>query len=227
MRILIVEDEKKVARALEDGLRRARYRVSVAPTGEQGFFLLNAEKFDLVILDLGLPGRDGLEILRTMRSKQITTPVLVLTARDSVESRVQGLESGADDYLTKPFAFPELVARVHSLLRRSHIQQPGVLRLADLQLDVSTKSVTRGEEEIVLTARELEMLEYLLRHKNAVVSREMLARDIWKVPMRATPLDNVIDVHIAHLRRKIDNRFEPKLLHTVRGLGFSLRRKAP
>ena len=222
MRILIIEDEGKVAKALQDGLRRERYAVAIAPNGEEGFFLLNAEKFDLVILDLNLPGRDGLEILKAVRLKQIPVPVLILTARDTVRDRVLGLESGADDYLVKPFAFAELLARIHVLLRRGQQERDTQLSLGDLYLDTGLRRANRGVQLILLTAREFDLLEYLLRHKNSVVSRDMLSRDVWEMTMRATPLDNVIDVHIAHLRRKIDEPFEVKLLHTIRGVGFML-----
>lgn len=223
MRILVVEDEAKVARALREGLGREKYEVVVAPTGEEGFFLVNAEEFDLVILDLMLPGRDGLQVLSTLRKRGLQTPVLILTARDAIEDRVQGLDRGADDYLVKPFAFPELLARIRALSRRGRSEQ--VLRptYADLELDLQGRKVKRGGKEIDLTAREFEFLEYLLHHQEEVVSREMLARDVWKETSRATPLDNVIDVHIARLRRKVDDPFDTKLIQTVRGVGFVLR----
>jgi two-component system, OmpR family, copper resistance phosphate regulon response regulator CusR len=227
MRILIVEDERKVARALQDGLRREHFAATIAPTGEEGFFLLNSQPFDLLILDLTLPGHDGLEVLRALRQRKFSIPVLVLTARDSLEDRVEGLESGADDYLVKPFAFPELLARIRSLLRRGQQERESTLALGDLEMDLLIRKVRRGDQPISLTTKELELLEYLLRHKNAVVSREMLARDVWHVSMRATPLDNVIDVHIAHLRRKIDEPFETKVLHTIRGMGFMMSETTP
>ncbi len=220
-RILVVEDESKVARALREGLERQGHQVVIAPTGEEGFFLVNAEEFDLVILDLMLPGRDGLQVLSTLRKRGLETPVLVLTARDAIEDRVQGLDKGADDYLVKPFAFPELLARVRALLRRS--EQGPQLRLADLEMNVVTRNVKRRGQYLELTGREFELLEYLLRHKDQVVSREMLARYVWKESARATPLDNVMDVHINRLRRKVDEPFDRKLIHTVRGVGFVLR----
>jgi len=220
-RILVVEDESKVARALREGLERQGYEVVIAPNGEEGFFLVNAEKFDLVLLDLMLPGRDGLQVLSTLRKRGLRTPVLILTARDAIEDRVEGLDKGADDYLVKPFAFPELLARVRALLRRS--EQAPQLRLADLEMDVITRKAKRRGQYLELTAREFELLEYLLRHKEQVVSREMLARNVWKEPARATPLDNVMDVHINRLRRKVDEPFDRKLIHTVRGVGFVLR----
>ena len=220
-RILVVEDESKVARALREGLERQGHQVVIAPTGEEGFFLVNAEEFDLVILDLMLPGRDGLQVLSTLRKRGLETPVLILTARDAIEDRVQGLDKGADDYLVKPFAFPELLARVRALLRR--IEQGPQLRLADLEMNVATRNAKRRGQYLELTGREFELLEYLLRHKDQVVSREMLARHVWKESARATPLDNVMDVHINRLRRKVDEPFDRKLIHTVRGVGFVLR----
>jgi two-component system copper resistance phosphate regulon response regulator CusR len=222
LRILVVEDETKVAHALREGLAREKYEVVVAPTGEEGFFLVNAEEFDLVLLDLMLPGRDGLQVLSTLRKRGLKTPVLILTARDAIEDRVEGLDQGADDYLVKPFAFPELLARVRALLRRGRTDQALQLRFADLEMDVTNRKARRSGRSLELTAREFELLEYLLRHSEHIVSREMLARDIWK-EIRATPIDNVIDVHINRLRRKLDDPFEPKLIHTVRGVGFVLR----
>jgi len=224
LRILVVEDEAKVARALQEGLERQQYEVVVAGTGEEGFYLVSAEEFDLVILDLMLPGRDGLQVLATLRKRGLVTPVLILTARDAIEDRVHGLDKGADDYLVKPFAFPELLARVRALLRRGRTQQVALrLQLADLEMDLVPRRVRRGGKDVECTAREFELLEYLLRHKEQVVSREMLAREVWRETSRATPLDNVIDVHMARLRRKIDERFDRKLIHTIRGVGYVLR----
>ncbi len=222
MRILVVEDDKKVARALREGLQGEHYDVRVASTGEEGFFLVNHEVFDLVLLDLMLPRRDGVEVLTTLRKRGLQTPVLILTAKDTVDDRVQGLDLGADDYLVKPFAFPELVARIRALLRRGRMDQVLKLQLDDLEMDLLTRRVTRRGLTLDLTAKEFELLEYLLRHQGRVVSREMLARDVWQVAARATPLDNVIDVSIARLRRKIDDPLEKKLLHTLRGVGFML-----
>jgi DNA-binding response OmpR family regulator len=223
LRILVVEDEGKVARALKEGLEREEYDVVVARSGEEGFYLVNAEEFDLVILDLMLPGRDGLEVLSTLRKRRLVTPVLILTARDAIEDRVQGLDSGADDYLVKPFAFPELSARIRALLRRGKTDQLVRLKLADLEMDLVARKVRRANKEVELTVREFELLEYLLRHQQQIVSREMLAREVWKEPLRATPLDNVIEVHIARLRRKLDEPFDRRLIHTIRGVGYVLR----
>jgi DNA-binding response OmpR family regulator len=221
--ILVVEDEQKMAKALQEGLEADEYSVQVAHTGEEGFYLVQAQPFDLVILDVMLPGHDGFEILATLRKRGIKTPVMLLTSRDSVEDRVRGLDTGADDYLVKPFAFPELLARIRVLLRRGKPDASQRLRLADLELDVTQRLVARAGQQLELTAREFDLLAYLFANQGRVVSREMLARDIWKETARQTPLDNVIDAQIVRLRRKIDGQFEPKLLHTVRGVGFVLR----
>jgi two-component system, OmpR family, copper resistance phosphate regulon response regulator CusR len=223
MRILVVEDEQKVADALREGLEAERYDVVVERTGEGAFFRVNTERFDVVLLDLGLPGRDGLEILQAIRARGLETPVLAVTARDSLEDRVLGLDSGADDYIVKPFAFAELLARVRALVRRGRSAEAPRLALADLEMDLVARKVTRAGEPVDLTVREFELLEYLLRYQGQVVSRETLARDVWKETARTTPLDNVIDVHIARLRRKVDVDHPVKLIQTVRGVGFVLR----
>lgn len=226
MRILIVEDEPKVARAIEEGLVGEGYAVTVTHSGEEGFFLVNTEIFDLMVLDLMLPGRDGLDILGALRRRGLGTPVLILSARDTVEDRVQGLETGADDYLVKPFAFTELLARIRALLRRG--RQDEVLRLqaANLEMDLVTRSVRRGGAPLELTIKEFDLLEFLLRHQGQAVSREMIGRDVWHEVQRATPLDNVIDVHIARLRKKVDTGHPLRLIQTVRGVGFMLRPEA-
>lgn len=223
MRILVVEDEKKVANALRQGLEARNYEVILARTGEEGFFLVNAQTFDLLVLDLMLPGRNGLEVLTTLRRRGLQTPVLILTARDALDDRVRGLDEGADDYLVKPFAFPELLARIRALLRRGRADQVLRLKEGDLEMDLVTRTVTRAGETIEISATEFDLLEYLLRYRGQVVSKEMLARDVWKEAGRATPLDNVIEVHVARLRRKIDDPFSSKLLKTVRGMGYVLR----
>jgi DNA-binding response OmpR family regulator len=227
MNILVIEDEKKVAKALKEGLERENFFTTLAYNGEEGFYRLNSETYDLIILDWMLPGTDGIEILKTMRHKSIATPVLVLTAKDSIENKVTGFEAGADDYLIKPFAFPELIARIRALLRRGKQELSTKLTLADLDMDLLTRKVIRNNQPIQLTSKEFELLEYLLRNKDKIVSREMLGRDVWKEIVRATPLDNVIDVHIAHLRKKIDDPVKLKLLHTLRGVGFMLSESAP
>ncbi len=227
MRVLVVEDERKLARVLGSALQAEHYDVVVAPTGEDGFFFANAEVFDLVVLDLMLPGRNGLEILQTLRQRHIDTPVLILTARDGVDDRVLGLDLGADDYLVKPFALPELLARIRALLRRGRPSEAFRLKAADLEMDLVTRRAVRGDRLLDLTAREFELLEYLLRHQGHLVSREMLAREVWREPRRATPLDNVIDVQMTRLRRKVDADAGDRLIHTVRGFGFVLRDGEP
>ena len=227
MRILVVEDEQKVADALREGLEDERYDVVVERTGEGAFFRVNTETFDVVLLDLTLPGRDGLEILRALRQRRMETPVLVLTARDSLEDRVTGLDAGADDYLVKPFAFAELLARIRALVRRGRVADAPKLSVGDLDMDLVTRKVIRGGRPVDLTVREFELLEFLMRYQGQVVSRETLARDVWKETARTTPLDNVIDVHIARLRRKVDLEHGVKLIHTVRGVGFMLREGEP
>ena len=227
MRALVVEDEQKVANALREGLEGEKYDVVVERTGEGAFFRINTEEFDVILLDLTLPGRDGLEILKAIRERGTKTPVLVLTARDTLQDRVLGLDSGADDYLVKPFVFAELLARIRALVRRGRATETPRLACGDLDVDLITRKVTRGGNVVDLTVREFELLEYLLRHHGQVVSRETLARDVWKETARTTPLDNVIDVHIARLRRKVDADYPGKLIHTVRGVGFMLREGEP
>jgi two-component system copper resistance phosphate regulon response regulator CusR len=228
VRILVIEDERKLAAAVKQGLEADGYTVGMAHTGEEGFYLICKQTFDLVILDVMLPGRDGFEILGSLREQGIRIPVLLLTARDTLEDRVHGLDTGADDYLVKPFAFPELLARVRALLRRGvAVETSAFSKVGDLEINLNSRHVSRDGQLIELTSKEYEILEYLFINKGRVVSREMLARDIWKDIARQTPLDNVIDVHVTHLRRKIDDRFNKKLLHTVRGLGFVLREESP
>ena len=227
MRILVVEDEQKVANALREGLQAERYDVVVERTGEGAFFRITTERFDAILLDLTLPGRDGLKILKAMRDRGIKTPVLVLTARDTLQDRVVGLDAGADDYLVKPFAFTELLARVRALMRRGSAAAAPRLVAGDLDVHLITREVVRGGHRVDLTVREFELLEYMLHHQGQVVSRETLARDVWKETARTTPLDNVIDVHIARLRRKVDADQAAKLIHTVRGVGFVLREGEP
>ena len=202
MRVLIVEDERKMAQILAFALQAEHYDVVVARTGEDGFFRANAEVFDLVVLDLMLPGRSGLEILQTLRQRHIETPVLILTARDGVDDRVLGLDLGADDYLVKPFALPELLARIRALLRRGRPSEVFRLKTSDLELDLVTRRAVRGERLLELTAREFELLEYLLRHQGHLVSREMLAREVWKEP--GYVLTNVIDdVNARQVKRQL------------------------
>ena len=226
-RLLVVEDEHKVAEALREGLEGEGYEVTVETTGEAAFFRSNTETFDLILLDLGLPGRDGLDILKALRDGRVDTPVLVLTARDTVADRVRGLNSGADDYLVKPFAFEELLARIQAVVRRGRVSTPLRLGVGDLHVDLTTRQVVRDGQPIELTAKEFDLLEYLLRFERRVVSRDTLAREIWRDTLRSTTLDNVIDVHVSRLRRKVDRDGLVKLIHTVRGVGFVAREGEP
>jgi DNA-binding response OmpR family regulator len=223
LRILVIEDERKLAGAIAEGLEGNGYAVALVESGEAGIKQLRNAAFDLVLLDVMLPRQGGLETLREMRRSGLRTPVLMLTSRGSVDDRVRGLDAGADDYLVKPFAFPELLARVRALHRRVRPSTTSVLQLANLRMDVSGRVATRGNMTLELTGREFDLLEYLLLNNGSVVSREMVARDVWKTTVRYTSLDNVIDVHIARIRKKVDDPFPVKLLHTVRGLGFVLR----
>jgi len=222
MRILVVEDERKVASFVRQGLEEEGYAVDVAPDGAMAVDLaLGGPAYDLVILDVMLPKLDGFAVLRMLREHRMTAPVLMLTARDSVPDRVTGLDQGADDYLTKPFAFAELLARVRVLLRRSTAQRAPVLQLADLRFDPATRRVTRGSREISLTSREYALLEYFLRNAGRVLTRPMLAEHVWGIDF--DPESNVIDVYVGYLRRKIDRDRERRLLHTVRGAGYVLQ----
>jgi DNA-binding response OmpR family regulator len=225
-RILVVEDEAKVADAIRAGLAAEGYDVVVARTGERGLSCAREQRFEMIVLDWMLPGRSGLEVLAALRGEERLPPVLLLTARDALEDRVAGLDAGADDYLMKPFAFPELLARTRALLRRDR-SEPRSRRVADLELDPAAHRALRGGRRLELTLLEFELLDYLLRHRDRVVSREMLAREVWKEPARAATLDNVIDVTIARLRRKVDGDAAAKLIHTVRGIGFVLREQSP
>lgn len=225
MKILIVEDDPKTARAIRGGLEAEGYTAVVAKTGDEGFAKLTSEAFDLVILDWMLPGRDGIEILKSLRLQGAKPPVLLLTARDAVEDRVLGLDSGADDYLVKPFAFAELLARLRALLRRTGPDEALRLQAGDLTLDLRTRLAWRGSDEIALTPREFDLLVYLLRYEGQIVTRAMLAREVWRETNRSTPLDNVIDVHLARLRRKVDEGRPAKWIHTVRGVGFTCMEK--
>jgi two-component system, OmpR family, copper resistance phosphate regulon response regulator CusR len=221
--ILVVEDESKLAAALKVGLEGDHHSVRVAQSGEEGFFVAHTEPFDLMVLDVMLPGRSGFEILDTLRKRGFTNPILLLTARDAVRDRVTGLDLGADDYLSKPFAFTELLARVRALHRRGVTDGPKKFQLADLEMDAVRRVVIRNNKVIALTKREFDILECLFCHQGEVVSREMLTRYIWSGISSQVPLDNVIDVHMARLRRKVDDSFSRKLVRTVRGVGFVLR----
>jgi len=227
MKILIIEDEIKIATAIRDCLASESYQADVAHTGDAGIEFLTEQKYDAVILDWMLPGCDGIGVLEWLRHRGAKPPVLLLTAKDSVEDRVTGLDSGADDYLVKPFAFAELLARLRALTRRTpaiaHLQ----LQTADLTLDLKTRVVSRAKAEIILTPREFDLLAFLLRHAGEIVSRSMIAQDVWRETNRSTPLDNVIDVHVTRLRRKVDSGHATRLIHTVRGVGFYCGESTP
>jgi len=220
LKILIVEDDPKTSEAICSGLSSENFSVTPALTGDEAEARLREETFDLILLDWMLPGASGIEILGNTRLRGIRTPVLLLTARDAVEDRVRGLDSGADDYLVKPFAFAELLARIRVLLRRTSRENALQHQIADLHLDLNSRQVRCGGAEILLTPREFEVLHFLMRAEGEVVTRAMLAREVWREPNRSTPLDNVIDVHLARLRKKIDEGRPSKLIHTIRGVGY-------
>ncbi len=222
MQILLVEDEAKVARFIKEGLTAEGYEVQIAADGKAGEKKALSGDFDLILLDVLLPKKNGFEVLRTLRNVGLRTPVLMLTARSTTEDIVQGLDHGADDYLTKPFAFNELLARVRSLLRRQRNSHT-TFRLADLQLDTLTRRAARSGTSIELTAREYALLEYLMRNQNKLVTRQQLAKEIWG--FNFDPGTNIIDVYINHLRKKIDQGREKKLLHTERGKGYYISEK--
>jgi heavy metal response regulator len=221
MRILVVEDEKKIAEFLRKGLKAEGYAVDVALDGEQGRFLAGTETYDLVILDLRLPKMDGLTLCRTLRREKFGGPILMLTARDTVKDKVLGLDSGANDYLTKPFDFEELLARVRALLRSRGTAEPTRLQAGDLVLDLLAHTAERASKPIPLTAKEFSLLEYLMRNAGTVVSRTMIAEHVWDVHFDS--FTNVIDVSINHLRAKVDRDFPTKLIQTVRGRGYVLK----
>lgn len=221
MRILVVEDDARVASFIRRGLREEQYTVDVAADGEQGLFLAQTNEYDLMVLDVLLPKRTGLEVLRALRAEQISTPILLLTAKGTPEEKVAGLNTGADDYLTKPFDFDEFLARLQALLRRRGALVPTTLRVADLELDVARHRATRAGRELALTSREFAMLEFLLRHTDQVVTRTMLAEHVWEHDF--DPFSNVINVCIARLRQKVDEEFSTPLLHTIRGNGYILK----
>jgi len=221
MRILVIEDEKKVAGFIKKGMEEETYAVDVAVDGEEGLAMAEVNQYDLIILDLMLPKIDGLDVVTRCREKKINTPILLLTAKDSVEDKVTGLNKGADDYLTKPFAFSELLARSRSLLRRGQGEAKTVLKLADLSLDMVSHKVNRNGEEVELTGKEYSLLEYFMRNQSKVLTRTMIAEHVWDYNFDT--FTNVIDVYINHLRKKIDKDHPKKLLHTLRGVGYVLK----
>ena len=222
MRILVVEDDRKVARFIQQGLEEEGHAVDVAGDGEEGGLLAHVNPYDVMVLDIQLPKKNGLQLAAELRREQVRTPILMLTARDSTEDVVRGLDAGADDYLTKPFAFDEFVARLRALGRRAAVAPAGgVLRVADVELDRSRHRATRGGRELALTPREFRLLAYLLERPDEVVTRVELLEKVWD--MSFDPGTNVVDVHVSNLRRKLEEGGAPRLLHTVRGVGFSLR----
>jgi DNA-binding response OmpR family regulator len=225
VQILVLEDEVKLAAAVQQGLEGEGHAVTTAGSGEEAFYLAQTRSFDLMIFDIMLPGRSGIQILEDLRRLGLRTPVLLLTAKDTVQDRVRGLDAGADNYLGKPFAFDELSARVRALARRGRAEPGGPLKAGELELDRASQTASRAGVSLELTAREFDLLEYFMQHAGQVVSRERLARQVWKEPERYTALDNLIDVQVGRLRRKLDDPFSQKLLHTIRGVGFRLRRE--
>ncbi|MBU1727637.1 MAG: response regulator transcription factor [Candidatus Omnitrophica bacterium] len=221
MRILIIEDEKKIADFIKRGLKEEGYSVDVAHDGEEGHFLVSANDYDLLILDLMLPKIDGLTLCKKLRSEKIRAPIIMLTAKDTVKDKVAGLDSGADDYLTKPFAFQELLARIRAILRKKDANAPTKLKVGDLALDLLTHKVMRGGQEIILTNKEFSLLEYLMLNEGNVVTRTMIAEHVWDINFDT--FTNVIDVYINYLRNKIDQGHKKKLLHTIRGRGYLLK----
>jgi DNA-binding response OmpR family regulator len=225
MRVLVIEDDRKVARQVAKGLQEEGFVVDLAATGEDGEEKATVNEYDVIVLDWRLPGKDGLAVCRTLREHQVSTPILMLTARDSVADRVSGLRTGADDYLTKPFAFDEFIARITALLRRSRVAQPAVLKVADLTLDPVSRRVTRGGLPITLTPKEYAILDVLMRSSGEVVTRTRLAERVWDEA--ADIDDNLVDAHVSHLRRKIDQETGVQLIHTIRSVGYRLAAEVP
>ena len=221
MRLLVVEDEKKVASFIKKGLQEEGYAVDLASDGKTGLTMGLDGVHDLIILDINLPRMDGLSVLQELRKRKVTTPVLLLTVRAAIEDKVIGLDTGADDYLTKPFAFQELLARVRALLRRRAEAESPLLQVADLTLDPATRFVSRGDEQIELTAKEFALLAYFMRNPGRVLTRTMIAEHVWDYDF--DPMTNVIDVYVNYLRKKIEAGGEPKLIHTVRGVGYVMK----
>jgi len=222
MRILVIEDEKHIADFVKQGLKEEGYSVDVAYDGEKGYFLAGTEEYDAIVLDLMIPKIDGVTLCKKLRQDKISTPVLMLTAKDSVDDKVKGLDSGAEDYLTKPFAFKEFLARIRVLLRKNKSVILTKLQVADLVMDILTHKVTRDGKEITLTAKEFSLLEYLMRNAGQVVTRTAISEHVWDINFDTTT--NVIDVHMAALRRKIDHRtHKKKLIHTIRGRGYTIK----
>ncbi len=218
MRILIVEDDAKIADGIRRGLVEQHYSVDIAPDGEEGEYLAKTNDYDVIVLDIMLPKMNGWEVLRSLRDGGLKTPILMLTALDSVEDKIRGLDYGADDYLTKPFNFGEFLARIRSLTRRQSDQKTSTISVADLTIDTASRSVVRSQKKINLSAKEFALLEYFMMNPNKVLTREMISEHVWD--MNFDPQSNVIDSFIRFLRQKIDKEFTPELIHTVRGAGY-------
>jgi len=225
MKILTVEDEQRVAQFIQKGLKEEGHAVDCAYDGEEGGFLAEVNEYDLIILDLMLPKKNGFAVCAEIRERGVSTPVLMLTARDSVEDKVRGLDAGADDYLTKPFAFEELLARVRALLRRTSEAKTPILKIADLELDPMSRRVTRAGKAIRLTTKEYALLEYMMRNPDQMLSRTRIGEHVWD--MNFDPESNVIDVYVCHLRNKVDKGFELQLIYTLRGQGYMLTSETP
>jgi len=225
MRVLLIEDDRKAAKLLAKGLQEEGFVVDVAPTGEDGEEHAAVNEYDVIVLDWLLPGKDGIAVCHSLRARDLSTPILMLTARDGLADRVKGLSIGADDYLTKPFAFAELLARIRALLRRSRNARPAVLRVGDLALDPANRRVTRAGAPVTLTSKEFAILEVLMRSAGEIVSRTSLVERVWDEASEV--LDNLVDVHLSHLRKKIDLGDRPPLIHTIRGFGYRLGRAQP
>jgi heavy metal response regulator len=223
MRILVIEDEKKVAHFIKKGLEEEHYAVDTAHDGEAGLFMAESNEYDLIVLDLMIPKIDGIEVLRRIRGNKNNVPILVLTARATVEDIVKGLDTGGDDYLTKPFEFVEFLARIRALLRREKIEKEPLLKVADLTLSLVTHKVMRKGKEIELTSKEYALLEYFMRNPEKVLTRTMISEHVWDYHFDS--LTNVIDVYVNYLRKKIDKDFETKLIHTIRGVGYLMKRE--
>ncbi len=221
MKILIIEDEKKVARFLKLGLEAENHKVETAFDGEAGEKAAFSKEFDVIVLDIMLPKKNGIEVLRALRGSGRTTPVLILTAKGSLEDKVEGLDEGADDYLVKPFAFAEFIARIRSLGRRGSSDKPSILRVADLELDPITRKAKRGGKDIDLTNREYALLEYFVRNVNRVLTRTVISEHIWEYNFDTGT--NIVEVYVNKLRNKIDSGFDVKLIHTVRGAGYTMK----
>ena len=225
IRVFIIEDERHLAESIARRLEEEGYSVDVANDGEDGFRLAISKKYHLIILDLLLPKKDGLQVLRELRRDKVNSMILVLTAKSTIDDRVEGLKSGADDYLSKPFAFAELTARIESLLRRQGIEQRSVLSIADLEMDVETRAVRRGGKNVHLTQKEFLLLELLMRNKNRIMTRRAIAEQVWGYSFETGT--NVVDVYINYLRKAIDEGYPKRLIHTVRGRGYSLGEGPP